>query len=74
MNEIEAKSFGTNLLFQPWKVKNNSVNYFKVLTPFCKSCNLNHNPRSLYSVPGENNAQNPLSEFIDSNIEKYATN
>lgn len=107
---IEAKSFGANLLFEPWKVKNNSGNYFKVFTPFWKSCNLNHNPRSLYSVPviktcdnniesddidsweliptapnwakkfskfwvpGENNAQNLLSEFIDSNIGKYATN
>lgn len=44
---IEAKSFGANLLFEPWKVKNNSGNYFKVFTPFWKSCNLNHNPRSL---------------------------
>ena len=29
---IEAKSFGANLLFEPWKVKNNSGNYFKVFT------------------------------------------
>ena len=109
-SEIEVKSFGANLLFEPWEVKNKSGNYFKVFTPFWKSCNLNYSPRSLYNspvikpidsgfetddieswelistnpgrtekfneywVPGENSAQNLLSEFMEYNIEKYTTN
>lgn len=48
---VEVKSFAANLLFEPWKVTNQSGNYFKVFTPFWKNCILNHSPRSLYSRP-----------------------
>lgn len=106
---IDVKSFCGNLLFEPWEIKNKSGNYFKVFTSFWKSCNLDHNPRSLYNnpaikpykskfetddinswklipnnpdwmekfnkywVPGEDSAQNLLSEFIEYNFEKYKT-
>ena len=36
-NNIEAKSFNANLLWEPWTIKNKSGNPYKVFTPFYKS-------------------------------------
>lgn len=37
-NGIMVKTFNGSLLFEPWEIKNNSGNYFKVFTPFWKKC------------------------------------
>lgn len=37
-NGIEAKSFNSQLLFEPWTVLNSSEKPFQVFTPFWKSC------------------------------------
>lgn len=37
-NNIEAKSFNSQLLFEPWTVLNSSEKPFQVFTPFWKAC------------------------------------
>ena len=43
-----VKSFNSYLLFEPHEIKNKANSYFKVFTPFWRSCNINHQPRTLY--------------------------
>ena len=33
-NNVEAKSFNSSLLWEPWDIKNKSGNAYKVFTPF----------------------------------------
>jgi deoxyribodipyrimidine photo-lyase len=35
---VEVKSFNASLLFEPWTIKNQQGNFFKVFTPFWKHC------------------------------------
>lgn len=37
-NGIIVKIFNSSLLFEPWEIKNNQGDYFKVFTPFWKKC------------------------------------
>ncbi|MDX1975227.1 MAG: deoxyribodipyrimidine photo-lyase [Rickettsiales bacterium] len=36
--KIEAKSFKTGLLFEPWEIANKQGDFFKVFTPFWRHC------------------------------------
>ena len=46
-NNVEAKSFNSSLLWEPWDIKNKSGNAYKVFTPFFKSgCLSAKSPRS----------------------------
>ena len=46
-NNVEAKSFNSSLLWEPWDIKNKSGNAYKVFTPFFKSgCLGAKSPRS----------------------------
>lgn len=38
LSGIEVMSFNGNLLFEPWEIKNQQGNFFKVFTPFWKHC------------------------------------
>ncbi len=48
---IAVHSFGANLLFEPWNIRNQSGSYFKVFTPFWKHCLAAHQPRPLSPIP-----------------------
>jgi deoxyribodipyrimidine photo-lyase len=37
-NNINAKSYNSSLLFEPFEIQNNEGNFFKVFTPFWKKC------------------------------------
>jgi len=47
---LEAESFNSALLFEPWELKTKTGGPFKVFTPFWKAA-LQHAPRSAGSVP-----------------------
>lgn len=36
--EIKAKSFNSHLLFEPWEIKTDAGQFYKVFTPFWKAC------------------------------------
>ena len=64
---IEAKSFNANLLWEPWDIKNKSGNPYKVFTPFFKSgCLLSPSPR----LPNEK-PENLSFKKIQTNLENY---
>ena len=37
-NDITVESFNSNLLFEPWEIKNKTGGFYKVYTPFSKTC------------------------------------
>lgn len=101
-------SFNGSLLNEPWIITNKTGDFFKVFTPYWKTCRqalipppeqyLSHNPRSVtvdsdkldewellprlawasqfsnYWTPGEQNAQQRLSEFIHTHLQNYKLN
>ena len=48
---LEAKSFNSTLLFQPWEIKNKSGNPFLVFTPFYRHCLKLESPRAPSTAP-----------------------
>jgi deoxyribodipyrimidine photo-lyase len=48
---LRVESFSSLLLFEPWQIKNKSGEYFKVFTPFWKSCLQHTPPRAPLPVP-----------------------
>jgi deoxyribodipyrimidine photo-lyase len=48
---IEVKSFDGYLLFEPHKIKNKQGNFFKVFTPFYKTCLEQPDPRDTINKP-----------------------
>lgn len=38
LSGVEVASFSASLLFEPWTIKNQQENFFKVFTPFWKHC------------------------------------
>jgi deoxyribodipyrimidine photo-lyase len=48
---INVQSFNGSLLTEPWVVKNGSGEYFKVFTPYYKSCLANHQPPEPLAKP-----------------------
>ena len=69
-NNINAKSFNANLLWEPWTIKNKSGNPYKVFTPFYKSgCLESSLPRNPIKKP-----EKILFKKITTNIEEYKFN
>ena len=55
-NNIQVKSFNASLLWEPWKIKNKSGNFYKVFTPFYKrGCLQSDKPRTPLKKPKKNN-------------------
>ena len=49
---VVTKSFNSSLLWEPWKIKNKSGNFYKVFTPFYKKgCLLSDPPRAPLDKP-----------------------
>jgi deoxyribodipyrimidine photo-lyase len=48
---VEAKSFNTSLLFEPWEIKTKSGEPFKVFTPFWRACMQRRPARTLAPTP-----------------------
>lgn len=58
---IKVQSFNGNLFHEPWTIKNNDGNFFKVFTPYWKKC------RQFLDVnPPKNSMKHPKKVQIDS--------
>ena len=69
-NNINAKSFNANLLWEPWTIKNKSGNPYKVFTPFYKSgCLEALSPRHPLKKP-----EKIFFKKVNSNLEEYNFN
>jgi len=63
--DIEVKSFDGYLLFEPHKIKNKQGSFFKVFTPFYKSCLEHPDPRDPIDKPKEINFAKAETESLD---------
>lgn len=50
-DNIEVKSFNAALLFEPWEIKNQQGDYFKVFTAFWKNCLKHSQQFSILKIP-----------------------
>ena len=76
---VIVKSFNSSLLWEPWKIKNKSGNFYKVFTPFYKKgCLVSDSPRrpldkpeklSFFKINVEN--QNYFFKFQDRKLKWY---
>lgn len=55
---VSVESFNGSLLFEPWTIKNQSGNPFKVFTPFSKACLTGAPPATPLPVPKMEGAKN----------------
>ncbi len=69
-NGIEVKSFNGSLLFEPMHVKNKSGEFFKVFTPFWKSCLSAPAPREVLGTPKFNN-QNNYADIMSEDLNSW---
>ncbi len=64
---VEAKSFNSGLLFEPWEIENQQGGPYKVFTPFWKACMKRPEPAEPVTVPARLAAPTswPESEDLD---------
>tara|TARA_R110002050_G_scaffold847_5_gene6003 strand:- start:11112 stop:12503 length:1392 start_codon:yes stop_codon:yes gene_type:complete len=63
--DIDVKSFDGYLLFEPHTIKNKQGSFFKVFTPFYKSCLDHPDPRDPIDTPKTLNCVKSKSESLD---------
>ena len=68
---IRNKSFKDNILFEPWEIKNQNGNFFKVFTPYWKTCLENINLEKIYNEPKKIYTKKIISNSIVS-LDKYS--
>ena len=62
--KIDIKSFKGSLINEPWNIKNKSGSFFKVFTPYWKTCLEEMSPIKLYDAPIEIKTLNIKSSKI----------
>ena len=63
---IDARSFGANLLFEPWTIRTGSGAAFSVFTPFWRACLSSPTPRKPLAAPADlRTARHPDGLRID---------
>ncbi len=60
--KIDNEIYNASLLFDPWEIKNQQGEYFKVFTAFWKNCLKQAKPKSLLKIP----KLNPYSHHLTS--------
>jgi deoxyribodipyrimidine photo-lyase len=67
---VEAESFNSALLYEPWTIANKQGKPFQVFTPFWKTCQQQELPKSPFPIPKKQSHQlNNVSSLSLSNLE-----